>query len=105
MKKNTISKLVENGWKVGTPTDFLGLTPEEAAYVECKAVLAQLLIKKRKSLHVTQAELAKMLGSSQSRVAKIEKAEPSVTIDLALRALFSFGVSPCEVGKALAVCH
>ena len=101
MKKHTAAKLAENGWTVGSPADFLELTPEEAAYVECKVALAQLLVKKRKSLHLTQTELAKRMGSSQSRLAKIEKAESSVTIDLVLRSLFSLGVCSREIAKAL----
>lgn len=101
MKKHTAAKLAEKGWQVGSPADFLELTPEEAAYVECKVALAQLLVKKRKALHLTQAELAKRMGSSQSRLAKIEKAESSVTIDLVLRSLFSLGVQSREIAKAL----
>lgn len=101
MKKNKLATLAENGWKAGSPADFLELTPAETAYVETKVALAQLLVKKRKDLCLTQTELAKAIGSSQSRLAKIEKAAPSVTIDLVLRALFSMGVRSREIAKAL----
>ena len=101
MKKTTTDNLAAKGWQVGSTEEFLGLTPAEAAYVECKVVLAKLLIKRRKALRLTQAELAKRIGSSQSRLAKVEKAEPSVSVDLVLRSLFSLGVRRRDIAKAL----
>jgi DNA-binding XRE family transcriptional regulator len=86
MKKTKKSRLEEAGWRVGTAADFLGLTQEETALIEMKLGLAATLRKRRQARKLTQTQLAKQLGSSQSRVAKMEAADPSVSIDLLVRA-------------------
>ena len=40
MHANKRKKVEENGWKVGNADDFLGLTPEESAYIEMKLALS-----------------------------------------------------------------
>jgi hypothetical protein len=89
------------GWRVGSAQDFLELTPEEASYVELKVQLARLLREQRKSLGQTQAGLAAELGSSQSRIAKAEANDESVSVDLLVRALFATGISVGELGELL----
>ena len=84
-------KLERSGWKVGTATDFLGLSQEEAVYIELKLSLAKKLAKRRKSLRLSQVAFAKLIGSSQSRVAKMEAGDPSVSIDLLVRSLIALG--------------
>jgi hypothetical protein len=101
MDKRKRIKLEEHGWKVGDATDFLGLSPEEAAYVELKVSLAGYLQKKRQARHLTQAGLARLIHSSQSRVAKMEKSDPTVSIDLMVRSLLSLGASRAELCKAM----
>jgi DNA-binding XRE family transcriptional regulator len=101
MKKNKIIALEKHGWKVGSAADFLNLSREEAAYVEMKLALARQLQKKRKSKHLTQQELAALIHSSQSRVAKMEKNDPTVSIDLLVKSLLALGSSPREVAKAI----
>ena len=78
-------KLDARGWRVGTPTDLLGLSAEEAALVETRLALSTALRRRRTAQHLSQAALAKRLRSSQSRVAKMEAADRSVSIDLLLR--------------------
>ena len=51
---------------------------------------------------VTQVELARMLGSSQSRVAKMEAGDPSVTVDLLLKALLTLGVTKKQLARIFA---
>src|SRR6185295_963649 len=94
-------KLEAQGWRVGTPAEFLGLSPEEAALVETRLALSQALHRRRTGQHLSQAVLAKRLRSSQSRVAKMEAADRSVSIDLLLRGLFALGATPRDVAKAL----
>jgi DNA-binding XRE family transcriptional regulator len=89
-KKN---RLISRGWRVGKADEFLGLTPEEAAYVELKLVLSDHLKKQRQCRKLTQGELGKLLQSSQSRVAKMEAGDPSVSLDLLIRALLALGTS------------
>lgn len=68
MKEARRKRLEAAGWAVGNAADFLGLSPEEEALVEMKLRLAAELRKLRAEQNVTQVELARRLGSSQSRV-------------------------------------
>lgn len=94
-------RLEAAGWRVGSAAEFLGLTPEEEALVETKARLAALVREQRERAQLTQTELAKRIGSSQSRVAKIEAGDPSVSADLLLRAVFASGGSTSSVARAI----
>ena len=101
MNKTKRAKLEAHGWRVGTTADFLNLSPEEAAFVETKLALSHSLRTRRAAEHVTQSALAKRLKSSQSRVAKMEAADPSVSVDLLLRALYALGATPKDIAKTL----
>ena len=94
-------RLEKAGWKVGTVQEFLNLSSEEAAYVEVKLNLAKVLSNRRKSLRLTQLAVAKKIKSSQSRVAKMEAGDPSVSIDLLVRSLIALGETPTNLHKAL----
>ncbi len=86
-------RLVARGWKVGNADELLGLTPEEAVYIELKLVLSDHLKKQRQQRKLTQVEFGKLLRSSQSPVVKMEVGDPSVSLDLLIRALLALGVS------------
>ena len=102
MRKGKRLKLEAAGWKVDdSPQDFLGLTAREMCLVDMKVSLAVTLRHRRTAVNISQVELAGMLGSSQSRVAKMEAADPSVSADLLLRALLALGAQPHEIGAAL----
>ena len=96
-------RLEENGWKIGTAAEFLNLSPEEAAYVDFKLAASKALQDLRKSKRLTQVELAKRISSSQSRVAKMEAADNSVSVDLIFRSMFALGASMKTVVGMLAV--
>jgi len=102
MDKAKKARLESSGWRVGDAATFLGLTPEEAAFVELKLALATYLRDLRRSRGWTQAAVADLLGSSQSRVAKMEAADASVSLDLVVKSLFSLGASMCDVGRVIA---
>jgi hypothetical protein len=101
---NTAKKkrLEASGWKVGSTTEFLNLSSEEVAYIELKLALSKALQELRKSKKITQVDLARLIKSSQSRVAKMEAADSSVTIDLIFRSLFALGASRKKVVGMLA---
>ena len=101
MKKTKRRRLETAGWKVGTAADFLGLSKEEAAFVEMKLSLSRSLKKRRQTRRLTQAQIAKVIGSSQSRVAKMEAADPAVTIDLLVRSLLALGASRRELARII----
>ena len=102
MKANRRKKLEAAGWKVGTAKEFLGLSDEEAAFVELKLTLSASLKKCRTSQGLSQTELAKRLRSSQSRVAKMEASDPAVSLDLLIRALLAAGAKKKDIAKAIA---
>ena len=106
-RKNTMDKkkkknLESKGYKVGSVGEFLGLSTEESEYIELKLALSQALAKRRKQKKMTQVQLAKMLKSSQSRVAKIEKGDPSVSVDLLVKSLLAIGANKKSIAKAIA---
>lgn len=95
-------KLESKGWTVGSAGDFLELSPEEVWYIELKLALSASLKAERLKQRVTQVELAKLINSSQSRVAKMEAGDPSVTVDLLLKALLMLGVTKKQISKIIA---
>lgn len=102
MKKSKRSRLEGAGWKVGDAADFLELTKEEAAFVDLKVALAGSLRKRRQAKRWTQTQLANAIGSSQPRVAKMEAADASVSVDLLIKALLTMGASRRDLAKVIA---
>jgi DNA-binding XRE family transcriptional regulator len=94
-------RLEAKGWKVGTAQEFLRLNPEEAAYIELKLRLAMGLREWRQRRRLTQADLAKRLQSSQSRIAKMEAGDPTVSLDLLIRSLLTLGASRRELSRMM----
>jgi ribosome-binding protein aMBF1 (putative translation factor) len=101
MKNTKRARLEAHGWRVGSAAQFLELTPEEAAFVETKLALSRCVRNRRTALNVSQATLAKRLKSSQSRVAKMEAADATVSVDLLLRALFALGAKRRDIAVAI----
>lgn len=99
MNKEKRRRLEKAGWKVGSAADFLNLSPAEVRFIELKLALAHGLRVRREEEGLTQQQVARRMGSSQSRVAKMEAADSSVTVDLLIRALLSLGVSRSEVAR------
>jgi predicted XRE-type DNA-binding protein len=102
MDKAKHDRLAAAGWKSGDAADFLELSAEEAAFVELKLALADYLRDLRTRNAWTQAQVARRLGSSQSRVAKMEAADASVSLDLLVKSLLALGASRSEVGRVIA---
>ena len=102
MKTAKRKRLEAKGWKIGNSTEFLGLSTEEAAYVELKLALSRNLQTTRKEKNLTQEELARLLKSSQSRIAKMEAGDPSVSLDLLVRSLLVLGTSRKTLSRILA---
>jgi DNA-binding transcriptional regulator YiaG len=102
MKHAKRTRLERKGWRVGSAEDFLDLNPAEAAIIETKLALSRSLRDRRAAEGLSQAALARRLSSSQSRVAKMEAGDSTVSIDLLLRALYSLGARPRDVASILA---
>ncbi len=102
MNKTKRKRLERRGWKIGDAGEFLGLSPAEARYLELKMELGHGLRERRQARNLTQADLAQRLGSSQSRIAKMEAGDPSVSIDLQIRSLLSLGATRRELARVIA---
>jgi plasmid maintenance system antidote protein VapI len=94
-------RLEAAGFRVGSAAEFLGLSDAENALVELRFALSTSLKQYRTGQHLSQTALARRLKSSQSRVAKMEAGDPSVSIDLLFRALFILGATPQSVAEML----
>lgn len=101
MDQQKQKRLEAKGWKVGTVSEFLELTPEENTLIEIKLALSRNL-KVRRQQVMTQTELAEKIHSSQPRIAMAENGDDSVSIELLIRAMLAIGVTPQEIGKVIA---
>lgn len=99
MNDDKRKKLKEKGWAIGSAGDFLNLTAEEAAYIELKLSLSRALKQARLRKKLSQNELAKRLHSSQSRVAKMEAGDKTVSVDLLVRSLLELGSKPKDIAR------
>ena len=91
-------KSLENkGWRFGSAKEFLGLGEQENAYIELKLTISENLKKRRLEKKLTQVELAKLLRSNQSRVAKMESGDPSVSLDLLVKSLLALGTTKKDI--------
>ena len=101
MDRKKQKRLEKAGWKVGSASTFLNLTNAEEKLVEMKLSLGTRLRKARQRHNLTQTALANRMGSSQSRVAKMEAGDPSVSLDLLIRSLISLGASERELSRII----
>ncbi len=101
MDKRKRKLLEARGWKVGGAREFLELSEEELEYIEIKIALSQLVKEQRKRRRLTQERAAQLIGSSQSRVAKMEAGDPSVSIDLYVKSIIALGGSREEISEAI----
>lgn len=102
MRDEKRRRLEAKGWRIGTAQQFLGLSDEEAAFIDLKLKLARSLRERRRRRRLTQVAMAKLLRSSQSRIAKMEAGDPSVSLDLLVRSLLVLGTSSRELSRIIA---
>jgi DNA-binding XRE family transcriptional regulator len=101
MDEERRKRLEADGWRIGSAADFLGMDEEETAYVAVKLALTRAFRSRRAAAGLTQDAVARRMGSSQSRVAKLEAGDPSVSLDLIVRALFAAGASAEDLAAAI----
>ena len=101
MNKSKKAKMIKKGWNLGSVEDFLDLSEEEVAYIEMKLALSEKLKNRRIRKKITQAEFARLIHSSQSRIAKMEAGDPTVSIDLLIKSLLALGVSKKELARSI----
>jgi predicted XRE-type DNA-binding protein len=95
------ARLEGKGWRIGSAEEFLGLSPDEAAYVDLRLRLSGAVRDFRKKKRLTQIELAELLHSSQSRIAKVEAADETVSLDLLIRSLLALGATERDLAKVI----
>ena len=95
-------RITAKGWKIGTAKEFLGLSASEEAYIDLRLRLSDGLKSRRNLRRVTQTQLAQALRSSQSRVAKMEAGDPTVSIDLLVKSLLVLGTTNRELAAIIA---
>jgi ribosome-binding protein aMBF1 (putative translation factor) len=93
MQQSKRKRLEAKGWKLGSPRELLGLSREEELFIELRLKLADGLKARRQASGMSQVNLAKALKSSQSRVAKMEAGDPTVSIDLLIKSILALGAS------------
>jgi len=101
MTTDRMKRLQAAGWKAGSAGSFLGLTEQEIALVDLKLALVDAVRAARLRHGLSQTELAQRMRSSQSRIAKIETGDPTVSLDLIVRAFLATGASRRELQRAL----
>ena len=101
MRVSKRKRLEAAGWKLGSPRELLGLSAEEEAYIELRLRLAGGLKARRQARGVTQVQLAQSIKSSQSRVAKMEAGDPTVSLDLLVKSLLALGASNRELAEII----
>jgi len=102
MKARKRQRLEKAGWRLGSTKEFLGVTDEEKAVIDLKLALANAVREERAKRKLTQDQLGRLLGSSQSRIAKMEAGDPSVSIDLLVRSLLRMGAGRRDLIRWLA---
>jgi len=68
-----------------------------------KLALSESLKKQRIKKRLSQVALAQLIETSQSRVAKMEAGDPSVSIDLLVKSLLAIGASRKDMASAIAM--
>ena len=101
MKKTKRAKLEAAGWVVGSVKEFLELSEADAILIEVKLALSRSLRERRNKQGLSQVQLAERLQSSQSRVAKMEAGDPSVSMDLLVSSLLLLGASSTDLANAI----
>lgn len=101
MKQSKRDKLTKLGYRVTSTQEFLRLSDEEMALIDLKISLIEKLKEIRGRKRITQEQLARLIRSSQPRIAMLERGRPDVSLDLICRALFALGVSRRELGRAI----
>ena len=97
-KRNRLKKA---GWIVGGSENFLGLSAAESEYIDIKIYFGKYVRELRSENNITQVELAKLIESSQSRIAKLEAGDPTVSLDLQIKTLLALGASRVDLARYL----
>ncbi len=88
------------GWRFGDVKELLQLSDAEMEIVETRVRLARAVRTLRTKRGLTQKQLAELAGSSQPRVAAVERGQG--TLDQLIRFMFALGADRKKVARAIA---
>jgi predicted XRE-type DNA-binding protein len=94
-------RLAAAGWKETSVKDFLNLSDADAQYIETKLALSRRLRVFRQQRNLTQTKAATLLHTSQSRLARMEAGDPSVSLDRLVRGFFALGATREDLAEAV----
>ena len=98
-------KILETkGYAVTDSAEWLGLTRGETQIVNMRVALAQELEKVCKSKGITQAELARRVGTRQSGVARMLNNPDNSTMDNLIKGLIALGEPISKIAACLLLC-
>lgn len=101
MNKKKAEWIEQQGFEITTVDDFLGLTPEESAFIEFKLRMARKAREMRKAKSLTQQQMAELTGTDQARISRLENGHDSVSLDMIFQSLFALGVDEKEIATAI----
>ena len=101
MDKKKAEWIEEQGFEITTVEQFLGLTPEESAFIEFKLRMANKAKELRKRQALTQVQVAELTGTNQARISRLENGDESVSLDTIFHALFALGVEKQEIADVI----
>ena len=99
--KGTKATKAKVEWVQGSVQEFLSLSDADMELIETRLAISRLLKATRQKKKLTQAAVAAALHTSQSRLAKMESGDPSVSLDLLFRSLFSLGITRKNLASTL----
>ena len=97
--KPTRARIQTIGGRVTTVEEWLDLTAEEVAVIDMRIRLGEKLRERRRRAGLSQQRVARILGTSQGRVSKLEKGQAS--LDQLARSLLALGGSRREAARAI----
>jgi predicted transcriptional regulator len=101
MEQSKIKRLNVAGWKAGSAQEFLGLSDAEAGYIDLHMRLSDAVRLRRQAARLSQSALANLIETSQSRIAKMEANDSTVSLDLLIRCLMSMGANLDELARII----
>jgi hypothetical protein len=94
-------RLEAAGWNETTVKEFLNLSDADMEYIEIKLALGRHLRDLRQQKKLTQVRAANLIKTSQSRLARMESGDPTVSLDLLIRGLLALGATWKDLAKAI----
>jgi predicted XRE-type DNA-binding protein len=101
MNADRKKRLEAAGFKFGTVGELFNLSEAEELLVEVKVALAEAIRELREVRSLSQADLARLIGSGQARVSKLERSLESTSLDTLFRCMIVLGASRQDLAETI----